>query len=55
MVFFFFVCRLVFFRERVRVDKKSVLFEVWNINFDIEKGIFYYLGIFLYFFRDFFV
>lgn len=33
-------------------DKKPVLPEAWNINFDTEKGIFYYPGIFLHLFPD---
>lgn len=45
-------CRPVFSRERARADKKPVLPEAWNINFDTEKGIFYYPGIFLHLFRD---
>lgn len=37
---------------RALADKKPVLPEAWNINFDTEKGIFYYPGIFLHLFRD---
>lgn len=37
---------------RALADKKPLLPEAWNINFDTEKGIFYYPGIFLHLFRD---
>jgi len=37
---------------RVLADENPFLPEAWNINFDTEKGIFYYPGIFLHLFRD---
>lgn len=37
---------------RALADKNPFLPEAWNINFDTEKGIFYYPGIFLHLFRD---
>lgn len=33
-------------------DKKPISPEAWNINFDTERGIFYYLGIFLHLFKN---